>query len=97
MSEHTEQVVNNPEEFHFEVASGGLISKLEYRLGRTTMALVHTEVPEELQGQGIGSSLVVAALNHARKKGLKVLPYCPFVAAYISRHEDEWKDIVGEV
>ena len=69
----------------------------EYRLGRTTIALVHSEVPEELQDQGIGSSLVVAALHHAREKELKVLPSCPFVAAYISRHEEEWADIVGEV
>ena len=97
MSEYTDQVVNNPDKYRFEVVSGALVSKLEYRLGRTTIALVHTEVPEELQGQGIGSSLVVAALRHAREQGLKVLPYCPFVAAYISRHTDEWQDIVGEV
>lgn len=97
MSEHTDQVVNNPEEYRFEVASGALISQLEYRLGRTTIALVHTEVPEELQDQGIGSSLVVAALQHAREKKLTVLPSCPFVAAYISRHEEEWENIVGEV
>ncbi len=94
---NTDQVINNPEEYRFEVVSGALISKLEYRLGRSTIALVHTEVPEELQGQGIGSSLIKSALEHAREKGLKVLPYCPFVAAYISRHEEEWKDIVGEV
>ncbi|MFT4687108.1 MAG: putative GNAT family acetyltransferase [Paraglaciecola sp.] len=97
MSENTDQVVNNPEKYRFEVASGALISVLEYRLGRTTIALVHSEVPEELQDQGIGSSLVVAALHHAREKELKVLPSCPFVAAYISRHEEEWADIVGEV
>lgn len=97
MSENTDQVINNPEKYRFEVASGSLISMLEYRLGRTTIALVHTEVPEELQDQGIGSAMVVAALQHARDKGLKVLPYCPFVAAYVSRHEEEWADIVGEV
>jgi predicted GNAT family acetyltransferase len=94
---YTEQVVNNSEEYRFEVVSGGQVSVLEYRLGRSTIALVHTEVPEELQGQGIGSSLIKGALAHAREKGLKVLPSCPFVAAYISRHEDEWADIVGEV
>jgi len=96
MSDQTDPVINKPELFRFEVTSGALLSKLEYRLGRTTIALVHTEVPEELQGQGIGSSLVRGALAHAREKGLKVLPYCPFVAAYVSRHP-EWNDIVGEV
>jgi len=96
MSEYTDEVVNNPEKYRFEVTSGSLISKLDYRLGRKTIALVHTEVPEELQGQGIGGSLIAAALEHAKAKGLKVLPYCPFAAAYIGRHP-EWKDIVGEI
>lgn len=97
MSEHTDQVVNNKEKYRFEVSSGALLSKLEYRLGRSTIALVHTEVPEELRGQGIGSSLVVAALTYAREEGLTALPYCPFVAAYVGRHEDEWRDTVGEI
>lgn len=96
MSDHTDQVINNAEQYRFEVRSGSLLSKLDYRLGRTTIALVHTEVPEELQGQGIGSELVQGAMNHAKEKGLKVLPYCPFVAAYLSRHP-EWDSIVGEI
>ena len=96
MSNPTDQVVNNPEKYRFEVVSGSLVSKLEYRMGRNSIALVHTEVPEELSGQGIGSSLVVAALQYAKDNDLTVLPYCPFVAAYIERHP-EWNDIVGEV
>ena len=96
MSERTDHVVNNPEKFRFEVVSGSLISKLDYRLGRNRIALVHTEVPEELQGQGIGSDLVRTALEHAREKELTVLPYCPFVAAYLERHP-EFNDLVGEI
>ncbi|MEM6771396.1 MAG: GNAT family N-acetyltransferase, partial [Bacteroidota bacterium] len=65
MADHTDQVANNVKKFRFEVVSGSLVSKLEYRLGRYTLDLLHTEVPEELGGQGIGSSLVLAALNHA--------------------------------
>lgn len=96
MANPTEEVINNSDEFRFEVTSGALLSKLEYRMGRNSIAIIHTEVPEELGGQGIGSSLVKAALQHARDKGLKVLPYCPFAAAYLERHP-EWNDIVGEV
>jgi hypothetical protein len=96
MSDQTDHVINNADQYRFEVESGSLLSKLEYRRGRTTIALVHTEVPEELQDQGIGSSLVRGALAHARENRLKVLPYCPFVAAYLSRHP-EYDDIVGEV
>lgn len=96
MADQAYQVVNNVKKFRFEVVNGSQISKLDYRLGRDTIALVHTEVPEELSGQGIGSALVSNALQHARDNELVVLPYCPFVAAYISRHP-EWADVVGEI
>ncbi|WP_020570683.1 GNAT family N-acetyltransferase [Neolewinella persica] len=96
MADNTIHVVNKPKKFRFEVVSGALISKLEYRLGRYKIALVHTEVPEELQGQGIGGALIRTALQHARDNELIVLPYCPFVAAYLARHP-EWNDIVSEV
>lgn len=96
MAESGYQVVNNVKKFRFEVISGSQVSKLDYRLGRDTIALVHTEVPEELSGQGIGSTLVKTALQHARANELMVLPYCPFVASYIERHP-EWEDIVGEI
>ena len=96
MSNYTDQVANNVKKFRFEVVSGAQVSKLEYRLGRYTLDLVHTEVPEELQDQGIGSSLVDAALNHARANGLKVIPSCPFVAAYVERHP-EWEDIIVDI
>lgn len=90
------EVRNNPEKFRFEVHSGALTSKLDYRLGRNRLAIIHTEVPDELSGQGIGSALVHAALVHARAHDLTVLPHCPFAAAYIERHP-EWTDIVGEI
>lgn len=96
MSDLTHEVTHNPEKFRFEVVSGGQVSKLEYRLGRERLALIHTEVPEDLQGQGIGSDLVRFALTYARDNELKVLPYCPFVAAYLDRHP-EWSDVVGEI
>jgi len=96
MADNTIHVVNNLKKFRFEVVSGALISKLEYRLGRYKIALVHTEVEEELQGQGIGSALIRTALQHARDTQLTVLAYCPYVAAYVERHP-EWKDIVSDV
>jgi predicted GNAT family acetyltransferase len=96
MPDSSIHVVNNFKKFRFEVVSGALISKLEYRLGRYKIALVHTEVPEELQGQGIGSALISTALQHALDNGLTVLPYGAFVVAYIERHP-EWNDIVSDV
>ena len=37
---------------------------------------------------GLGGRLIGAALDDARGKGLAVLPFCPFVDAYIKRHRE---------
>lgn len=96
MSNPSESVVNNREKQRFEVVSGSQVSKLDYRMpDEDTIDLVHTEVPEDLAGQGIGSALVTTALNYAKDNDLKVIPSCPFVASYIERHP-KWKELVTE-
>jgi predicted GNAT family acetyltransferase len=45
---------------------------------------VHTEV--EPRRKGLGNELVRGALDDLRARGLKVVPVCPFVGAYIRRH-----------
>lgn len=59
----------------------------------TRFAAVHTEVPAALRGKGIGDIMARALLDYIRREGLTVLPYCPFVAAYIKRHHD-YADLV---
>ena len=53
----------------------------------------HTEVPPKYEGRGIGKELVQGVLEDIRRKKLKVVPQCPFVATYIRRHP-EWMDLV---
>ena len=50
------------------------------------MRLTHTAVDPRLQGRGIAAALVAAALDHARREGLKVVPQCSYVDAYMRRH-----------
>ena len=50
--------------------------------------MLHTEVPKELEGRGIGSTLIRGVLDAARKEGLKVNPLCPFAKAYIGKHPE---------
>jgi uncharacterized protein len=86
-------VVNNPQAGRFEVKKDGILAVLEYRLAERKIVLIHTEVPEALSGQGIGSQLARAGLDYARAQGLKVVPVCPFVAGYIQKHP-EYQDLV---
>lgn len=55
----------------------------------------HTFVPPRLRHRGIAKQLVEFALEHARKHGLKVLPSCSYVRAYVDQHP-EWRDILVE-
>ena len=51
-------------------------------------AFLHTEVDPNVQRRGLGTALVVGALDDARDRGKRVVPICPFVDAYIRRHPD---------
>jgi uncharacterized protein len=59
------------------------------------IAFVHTEIDPAYEGQGLASTLIATALDDARERGLAVLPFCPFVNAYIKRHV-AYVDLVPE-
>ena len=63
------------------------MARLDYRVEKHTMILVHTEVPWGLAGSGVGAKLVKAALEYAQGSSLTVVPRCSFAAAYIRRHQ----------
>ena len=79
----------------FETIVDGHTAFLEYDLASDFLTLIHTEVPKELAGKGIGGKLADAALEYARNAHLKVVPLCRFVAAYIRRHP-EYLNLVPE-
>ncbi|MCB9080767.1 MAG: N-acetyltransferase [Lewinellaceae bacterium] len=86
-------VVNNPASERFEVQLAAGMAIAEYKLIKNRLILTHTEVPVALEGQGIGSALARYALNFARERQLEVMPLCPYMAAYMSRHP-ETQDIL---
>jgi len=51
-------------------------------------------VPKPLEGHGLGSALARGALELARIQGYKIVPQCPFIAAYIAKHP-EFRDLVA--
>jgi predicted GNAT family acetyltransferase len=88
-------VVHNAAEHRFEIRQGDALAKLEYEMrGSDTIDLVHTVVPASLEGGGYGSALAKAALEYARANGLRVIPTCAFVNAYVRRHP-EYADLTA--
>lgn len=87
------EVHDNKETRRYEVQTPAGLAFAEYRAAGPAIMFTHTEVPEALEGQGVGSDLIRAALDDVKAQGKKVIPLCPFVAAYIGRHQ-EYLDLV---
>jgi predicted GNAT family acetyltransferase len=88
MNDTTGTVRDNPAENRYELTVDGHLAGAYYKLADGVITFVHTEVPKELGGRGIGSQLVKGALDDVRARNLKVVAQCPFVAGYIGKHAD---------
>jgi uncharacterized protein len=83
------EVADVPEASRYELRLGGrLVGLAAYRRRDDRIVLTHTEVDESCEGRGYGSRLAAAALEDARRQGLRVVPLCPFIARYIDRHPE---------
>jgi uncharacterized protein len=89
------EVFNNRERQQFQVLKDGELASLEYRLHDGRIVLMHTEVPVNLGGHGIGTALAEYAFKYARANKLPVKVYCPFVQAYLKRHP-EYQELVAK-
>ena len=86
-------VVDNPSAKQYEAKVEGSLARIEYIKAKDKIYLTHTEVPQVLEGKGIGSALVSKVLEDIEEKGLTLVPLCPFVALYLKGHP-EWKRLV---
>ena len=89
MDTATLSVRDNREELRYElVREGEVLGFLLYRIEPESVVLVHTDVDPAYEGQGLGSVLVKGALDDLRDRGVRAVPLCPFVRAYIRRHPE---------
>ena len=78
-------VTDNTDASRFELRADGWLAELIYRIRGDRLVLVHTEVPVELEGRGIGGRLVTAAVDRAAREGLTLVPLCPFARGWLER------------
>jgi predicted GNAT family acetyltransferase len=91
-----QRVVDTLDKSRFEIYDGEeLAGFAEYHLFRDEIAFIHTEIDPAFGGRGLGGVLARGALDAARDAGLSVLPYCPFIRAWITKHPD-YVDLVPE-
>ena len=82
------QVVNETKNHRLVLARDGHQAELIYQLRGSQLILVHTEVPKELGGKGIGGLLVESAVMWAERDGLVIVPWCPYARRWLQQHED---------
>ena len=78
----------------FELDADDVTAVANYRLAGNVMTITHTEVPPHARNRGIASRLIEGMLVEARMRGLKIVPLCPFVGVYISKHPED-KDLLA--
>lgn len=81
-------VSHRPEQNCFEATPKGKLAVCSYRFDGPVLVVHHTEVPWQLQGQGVAAELVRTVLAWARSEGLRVRPSCSYVASYMRRHPE---------
>jgi predicted GNAT family acetyltransferase len=89
------KVINNAAASRYELSVDGGTAIAVYQRQGDVVAFTHTEVPPALGGHGVASTLVKSALDDVRAHGLRVIPACEFVAAYMERHPEEQDLLAG--
>ncbi|MTB53997.1 GNAT family N-acetyltransferase [Lewinella sp. W8] len=88
-------LVKNDEKKRFELEVNGHLAFIDFKETTHRMALIHTEAAPELAGTGAAAAVVEKTLHWIDQHGKLLLPYCPYVFAYLKRHP-EWKRIVDK-
>lgn len=82
------EVVNNTDARRFETRIGDYLALIDYIPSGQNIIFSHTEVPTLFEGQGVAGKMAHTALEYAKANNLKVIPSCPFIAAYIRKHPE---------
>lgn len=86
--------VHAPEQHRYEIRDGETLAGFaRYRLPDDEhVDFVHTEVDDAYGGRGLAGGVVEFALADVRARGKRIIPHCPYVATWITKHP-EYEDI----
>ena len=90
----TDNVRHNEAMSRYELEAEGGLTVVEYHRQGDILTITHTGTPPELQGKGLAGRLMKAVFEDVRRQGLKIIPQCSYVVAYLKRHPEE-QDVVA--
>ena len=88
MSDTANPVTDNVERRRYELIEEGLTVFADYRLGDGALVIPHVEAPVALRGAGTAGRLMEGVVEHARARGLKIVPTCSYAEAWLRRHPE---------
>jgi len=89
-------VVDNADEHRYELWLGERRAGfIDYETKPGVVVLIHTEVDPAFAGRGLATRLIADAVADIRARGLKLVPVCPFVLAYLRKHREDRDLVVG--
>ncbi len=81
-------IIHAPERCRFETVVEGRTAYVEYQRTCNDLSIIHTIVPQPIEGRGIASALVKAAFDYAREEGLTPRAVCSYAAVWLGRHPE---------
>lgn len=88
MPQDTNGVTDNAASGRFELVEHGETAFADYRRAGDRLVIPHVEAPEALRGTGAAGRLMEGVVAHARAQHLKIVPSCPYAAAWMKRHPE---------
>jgi len=72
----------------FYIEEGGKrMAEMTYsKAGADRIIIDHTQVDDKIRGQGAGEKMVERAVAYARKKGISIIPLCPFARSVFNKN-----------
>lgn len=88
------KIKHDKEQQRFVLDINGELAKVDYVLRNNKMYLVHSEVPYNLRGQGIGKVLVEKTFEKLTEEGFLAVAVCSFIKAVAKRNQ-QWREIIA--
>jgi len=84
----TNPVIDDIERHRYELTEQGVTSFADYHRSGGVVVIPHVETPPAARGGGMASRLMDGVAQHLRAEGLKVVPTCPYAAAWFRRRPE---------
>lgn len=82
------EIVDNKIFSQYEMRINGNLAKIEYSNKSGKIFLIHTEIPEELAGQGVASYLTKETFRLIEEQGMKIVPMCKYIKTFVRKHPE---------